>query len=323
MPPRQFGFADSSRETLHEKEAGITAEAAHLSAAGANDAAVAAFLTKAGFVGTLGSRFTSQTAGRLLTNPAIAGLKRDAAGELVPAGHPSMITPELFAALLEMRPPKPRAEDFDYMLTAADLVVCGRCGTPLVGQRSSSGQPGYSCPDGPRQDRPGNCGRVRCNAGLLEDHVGEQILARLLLPATQADLEKTRQLLAGQLDADRLRVTEIEASIQELAAMVVRRDLQAKDLKKAKAEAADETRQLKRRIRSAEQAVAAPVAGSVDELVEWWNTSSAEARRSLAILMFHRIDVHPAGKGTRSITPGRVVLWWRNEAPPGPIVLTG
>ncbi|MFJ4668971.1 recombinase zinc beta ribbon domain-containing protein [Kitasatospora purpeofusca] len=322
MPPRLFGFADFSRSALHPEEAAITAEAAQLSADGQSDAAVAAFLAKAGFAGTLGAPFTSQTAGRLLTNPAIAGLKRDADGALVPAGHPGMIPPELFTVVLERHSgTKPRVDDYDYLLTSADLAVCGRCGAPLGGLRSSTGKPGYSCPEGPRQDRPGRCGRVRIDAGLLEDFVGENILARLLLPATRADLEKGRALLATQLDADRLRLGDIEASVQELAAMVVRRELQAKDLKKAKAEANEESRLLKRRIRWMELAVAAPVTGDVEELVEWWNVAPVEARRGLALLMFHRIDLHPGGKGVRSIRPGRVVLWWRNEAPPAPIVL--
>ncbi|MEU8919430.1 recombinase zinc beta ribbon domain-containing protein [Kitasatospora sp. NPDC048545] len=321
MPPRLFGFADFSRERLHTEEAAITAEAAQRSADGDSDAAVATFLGKAGFVGTLGAPFTSQTAGRLLTNPAIAGLKLDANGDLVPAGHPGMISPELFATVLEQHSPKPRVEDYDYMLTAADLTVCGRCGIPLVGQRSSAGKPGYCCPDGQRQDRPGKCGSVRIDATLLEDHLGEQILARLMLPATQADLEKARKLLAAQLETDRSRLAEIEASMLELTAMVVRRELQAKDLKKAKAEAAEESKLIKRRVRWMAKAVATPITGDVEELVTWWNTSSAETRRGLALLMLHRIDVNTAGKGVRSIAPGRVVLWWRNEAPPAPIVL--
>ena len=214
-----------------------------------------------------------------------------------------------------------RSEDYDYLLTAVDLTVCGRCGAPMVGLRSSAGKPGYCCPDGPRQDRPGKCGRVRVAADLLEDHVGEQVLARLMLPATRADLEKARTVLAAQLDADRIRVKEIAESMQELAAMVVRRELQAKDLKKAKAEAAEETKTLNRRIRWMERAVAAPITGEVEELVAWWNSAPTEARSGLALLMLHRIDIHPGGQGVRSIKPGRVVLWWRNEAPPAPIVL--
>ncbi|MFD7639485.1 recombinase family protein [Kitasatospora sp. NPDC059795] len=321
MPPRQFGFADFSRQSLHEAEAAITAEAAELSAAGESDAAVAAFLTGAGFVGTLGKPFTSQSTGRLLTNPAIAGLKRNDDGSLVPADHPAMISPELFARVMEQHVKAPRADDYDYMLTGCDLAVCGRCGAQLGGLRSSAGTPGYSCPDGNRQDRPGKCGAVRIAAPLLEDFVGEQVLARLMLPGTRADLEKLQTVLAAQLEADRLRVEEIDESIRELAAMVVRRELQARDLKQAKAEAAAESRVLKRRILTLQQAVDVPISGTVDELVAWWNTAPAKTRRGLALLMFHRIDVHPGGRGVRKIEPGRIVLWWRNEAPPEPIVL--
>ncbi|MFE2346049.1 recombinase family protein [Kitasatospora cineracea] len=323
MPPRLFGFANYARSELNDAEAAIAAEAAQLSVDGASDAAVAAFLAQAGFAGTLGAAFTSQSARQMLANPAIAGLKRDETGKLVPAGHPAAITPELFMKVQEKHEPKARAEDYDYMLTSVDLTVCGRCGTPLVGQRTSAGKPGYCCPDGPRQDRPGECGRVRIDAGLLEDYIGEQVLARLLLPGTQADLEKARELIGAQVKADRLRLAEIEESVQELAAMVIRRQLQAKDLRTAKVAAAEETKTLKRRIRTMEQAVVAPVTGSVDELVDWWNTSSAEAKRGLVQLMLHRIDVHPAERrGVRTIRPGRVVLWWRNEEPPAPIVLT-
>lgn len=182
MPPRLFGFADFSRSALHPEEAAITAEAAQLSADGQSDAAVAAFLAKAGFAGTLGAPFTSQTAGRLLTNPAIAGLKRDADGALV-AGWSSGHDPS--------RAVHGRAgEALGYQAARRRLRLPAHLGRPggvrpvrrpLGGLRSSTGKPGYSCPEGPRQDRPGRCGRVRIDAGLLEDFVGENILARLLL----------------------------------------------------------------------------------------------------------------------------------------------
>ncbi len=34
--------------------------------------------------------------------------------------------------------------------------------------------------------------------------------------------------------------------------------------------------------------------------------------------MLYRVDVFPGGQGARTLKPGRVKLWWRNQPPPPP-----
>ncbi|MFJ6136569.1 recombinase family protein [Kitasatospora sp. NPDC092286] len=327
MAPRIFGFADAAKRALLEDEAQVVRSVVERRTGGEPFAVGAASLRNAGFVGTLGSPFTGKTMARLLRNPAIAGLTYDADGNLVDAGHPGIITPAQFAELQKQDAaeaakkekdgkPAEATPDYDYLFGSTDLVTCGMCGASTQGLRTNAGHPGYCCPDGPRADRPGDCGKVRISAGLLEDHAGEQIVARLMLPGTQEALEAARDEARRELEVHRARLAEVRATVDSLGTMVLRKQITAKSAGIAKNEAARETKALNRAIRRLERAAATPVTGSVDELVTWWNTAPSEAKAGLALLMLYRIDIFQAGRGTRTIKPGRVKLWWRHLPPP-------
>ncbi|MFJ8430502.1 recombinase family protein [Kitasatospora sp. NPDC094019] len=329
MAPRVFGFADASKQTLLESEAQAVREIVDQRIGGAPRALCAAYLREHGFVGTLGGQFTSSIVARLLRNPAIAGLRTDPSGGLVDAGHPGMITPVQFAQLQAQdeaeakrnddgTPAEP-VPDYDYLFGSTDLVVCGLCGASLQGLRTNAGYPGYTCPDGPRVDRPGTCGRVRISAPLLEDFMGTHIVARLLLPGSMKALEEARDE-AGRLLAEyEEKLKTRREGVDELAGMVLRREVTAKSAALAKTEAQREIKLLKKAVRRLQKAADTPVLGTVEELVDWWNIAPTESKAGLALLMLHRVDIHPAGRGTRSIKPGRVTLWWRNQPPPPPL----
>ncbi|GAA2084981.1 hypothetical protein GCM10009759_04420 [Kitasatospora saccharophila] len=328
VAPRIFGFSDVAKSGLLGEEADALLEAALLRINGGPFSASAAYLHGRGLVGSLGAEFTGQTVARLFRNPAIAGLKREPDGSLVDAGHPRILTPEQFAQLEERdaEDAKKKSSDsggeatdaYEYVYGSSDLVVCGLCGAYFHGLRTNSGHPGYCCSAAPRADRPGTCGRVRISAQLLEDHLGEQLVARLSLPATQRDLEDAREdarTLAAEL---RKELDDLNAGVDSLAGMVLRHEITASSAKSAKTDAKRQQKELARRIRVLERAAATPVTGSVPELVAWWNSASVEAKAGLAQLMLYRVDVFPGGQGVRTLKPGRVKLWWRNQPPPPP-----
>nr|BEK65776.1 hypothetical protein KPHV_30030 [Kitasatospora purpeofusca] len=328
MAPRVFGFADASRQTLLESEAQATRTIVDLRIDGAPRARCAAYLREHGFVGTLGGQFTSSIVARLFRNPTIAGLMVDKDGALVDAGHPGVITRAQFTQLQALDEAETKRNDdgtpvevapeYDYVFGSTDLVTCGLCGASLHGLRTNAGNPGYTCPDGPRADRPGTCGRVRISAPLLEDYVGTHVVARLLLPGTLAALEEAREEAGRQLAEQQEKLKALREGVDELAGMVLRREVTAKSAALAKADATREVKSIKRTIRRLQKAADTPVLGTVEELVDWWNIAPAESKAGLALLMLYRIDVFPAGRGTRSIKPGRVKLWWRHQPPPPP-----
>ncbi|WP_181970578.1 recombinase family protein [Kitasatospora xanthocidica] len=310
-------------------EAQALREAVELRINGGTRAGAAARLNALGFVGTLGSTFTGKTVARLFRTPAIAGLKPGPDGKLIDAGHPGAITLEQFAQLQAMdaaedekrdasRKANPQP-DYDYAFSSTDLVVCGLCGANQQGLRTNAGNPGYCCSAGPRADRPGDCGRVRISAEILEDHLGEEIVARLMEPGTQKALEKARGELEKQLAAARADLETVGQGLDNLGGMVLRHEITAASAAKARQEGAQQQKALRRRIRILERAAATPVSGSVQELVTWWNSAPSQAKAGLAMLMLHRVDVHPGGQGARKLKPGRVVLWWRDRPAPPPI----
>ncbi|MGW7579813.1 recombinase family protein [Kitasatospora sp. NPDC054768] len=329
---RLFGFTPD-KSALVADEAQALREAVEHRIDGGTRASAAAHLNALGFVGTLGSAFTGKTFARLCRNPAIAGLKPGPGGRLIDAGHPGAVTPAKFAQLQAMdaaedekrdtnRKANPQP-DYDYAFSSNDLVVCGLCGANQQGLRTNSGNPGYCCSAGPRADRPGDCGKVRISARLLEDHLGEEIVARLLEPGTQKALEKARGELEKQLAVAKKELETVSQGLDNLGGMVLRHEITAASAAKARQDGVQQQKALRRRIRILERAAATPVSGDIHELVQWWNSAPSEAKAGLAMLMLHRVDVHPGGQGARTLKPGRVVLWWRDRPAPPPIRRAG
>ncbi|MEU3559743.1 recombinase family protein [Kitasatospora sp. NPDC006786] len=328
MAARTFGFT-GDKSALVGEEAQALREAVERRINGGTRAGAAAYLKSCGVVGTLGSPFTGQTVARLFRNPAIAGLKPGPNGELVDAGHPGAITPEQFAQLQAMdaaeseqreasRKASPQPE-YDYAFSSNDLVVCGLCGANHQGLRTNSGNPGYCCSAGPRADRPGDCGKVRISAQVLEDHLGEEIVARLSEPGTQKALEAARVEVEKELAVAKTELAAVTQGLDSLADMVLRHEITATSAAKARQSGVQQQKALRQRIRVLERAAATPVSGSIKELVDWWNSAPTEAKAGLAKLLLHRVDVHPGGQGVRKLRPGRVVLWWRDKPAPPPI----
>ncbi|WP_316521257.1 recombinase family protein [Kitasatospora brasiliensis] len=328
MAARTFGFT-GDKGTLVKEEAQALREAVQRRIGGGTRAGAAAYLRSHGVVGTLGSPFTGQTIARLFRNPAIAGLKPGPDGKLVDAGHPGVITPEQFAQLQAKdaaeaekhkasRKANPRP-DYDYAFSSNDLVVCALCGANHQGLRTNSGNPGYCCSAGPRADRPGSCGKVRISAQVLEDHLGEEIVARLSEPGTQKALEAARTEVEKELAATKAELDAVTQGLDSLAGMVLRHEITAASAAKARQSGVQQQKALRHRIRILERAAATPVSGSIKQLVDWWNSAPTEAKAGLAKLMLHRVDVHPGGQGVRKLRPGRVVLWWRDQPAPPPI----
>ncbi|GAA2136988.1 hypothetical protein GCM10009760_16940 [Kitasatospora kazusensis] len=309
--PRQYGFDDIDGTRLREAEVPPVREAASRRAAGSTKADIAKWMNAQGYRGTRGAEWNSMTVGRLLRSPMIAGLAEDAGGKLTETGKPRIITAEEFLelrALDEREAPAPAQDAYDYAFTGG-LAVCGLCQQPLTASRSNSDAPGYRCTSG--------CGKVRIDAELLEEHVAEYLLARLLLRGTQEALEGARQEIAAEAAAAKARIKELKGAAGQLARDYLDAKVSRATLHEVERQTKAETKKLQTRLRFLEQAIAAPRIHDVDKAISWWEHAPGKSKRGIASLFLTKIEVFQASaKGIRTIEPGRVVLDWRSPGKP-------
>ncbi|MEW2081127.1 zinc ribbon domain-containing protein [Streptomyces sp. NPDC005283] len=310
--PRLYSFDDSSRRRLRDSEVGPLRQAVSRRRAGQSTAEVAAWMTAEGYVGTLGSPFTSMTLGRLFKNPAIAGCAYDDSGRLVDAGHPGAIERQEFVELqksLAESKTAGKTPAYEYLLSGG-LSRCGNCQQELSGARTNAGNPGYRCRPKEKDGR-GGCGTVRIDALLLETHVAEYVVAELSKPGVRAQIERAGRRVAKQAEEFREEIQGLEKRRTDLAGPYARGEIRLDAFKAADQEITGQVKALRSRLRYAEQ-MASFSLGGVKDLVRWWNHAPFGSKRALAMLLLEKVEVFSArDRGVREIEPGRVKLHWR------------
>ncbi|WP_406515668.1 recombinase family protein [Streptomyces sp. NBC_00873] len=313
--PRLYGFDNQALTRVRAQERKVVREAVSRIRAGQSQAEAAAWMTAEGYRGTMGGEWTSMTLGRLLDNPAIAGLERDPdTGELCETGREALITPEEFRWLQQrpgrrgsIRSIERREDDYEYLFSDG-LTVCADCGQRMTGSRTGAGTPSYRCQS--NFEGRGGCGKIRINAPRLEDHVAEYILGELARPGAQAALEAARKSMAAEAQQVVVRIAALEGKRTELAAPYAQGQLSRDSFVAADRRIGRELRIERARLRYLEQAVDVPL-GGVEDLARWWGHAPFSSRRGLAVLLLDKIEVHPArARGVRDVDD-RVTLTWR------------
>ncbi|MEV7279769.1 recombinase family protein [Streptomyces sp. NPDC093111] len=310
--PRLYGFDDQSRRRLRDDEVEPTRQMVSRALAGASNADIAAWANQEGHRGTLGGEWKDASIGRLLRNPAIAGLRREKDGSLVDAGHPGAITASEFHALEEREKARKTAtpdDAHDYLLND-EASTCGKCTQALQGARTNAGTPGYRCRPKDKNGR-GGCGEVRIDAELLDTHVGEYVVAELLKPGIYEQILRAQELVKEQVEKFKADLVDLEGRRKEAAMLYGQRQISSEAFVIADGELTKNLKETRKRLRYAEQ-MANFKLGGVTDLVRWWNTAPTASRRAIVLLFLEAIVVYPArARGVRTIEPGRVVLRWR------------
>ncbi|MEU3337333.1 recombinase zinc beta ribbon domain-containing protein [Streptomyces sp. NPDC006668] len=316
--PRLFGFDNQALTRVRVDERQVVREAVGRLRLGQSQAEVAAWMTAEGHRGTMGGEWTSMTLGRLLDNPAIAGLERDPeSGELRETSRERLIEPEEFIWLQENRRSRlgshrsgqRREDDYEYLLTGG-VAECGQCGQQLTGSRTGASTPSYRCPT--NFEGRGGCGKVRITASLLEDYVAEHVLGELVRPGAQVSLEAAGARMADEASQLRQQIVDLEKSRVELGAPYAKGQLSRAAFVAADREIGDSLKTCRARLRYLEQAVDVPI-GGVEDLARWWGHAPYRSKRSLVVLMLEKVQVHPArARGVRAVDD-RVTLRWRAE----------
>ncbi len=313
--PRLYGFDNQALTRVRAQERQVVREAVGRLHAGQSQAEVAAWMTAEGHRGTMGGEWTSMTLGRLLGNPAIAGLERDPeTGELRETGREALITPDEFRWLQQrpgrpgsVRNPEGREPDYEYLLSEG-LSVCGQCGQRMAGARTSARTPSYRCQT--NFEGRGGCGKIRITASLLEDYVAEHVLGELLRPGAQAAMEAARAGMASEADQVRGRIADLEKSRTELAEPYTQGQLSRSVFVATDRRIGESIKKERARLRFLEQAVDVPL-GGVEDLARWWEHAPHRSKRALVLLLVDKVEVLPArARGVRDVDD-RVTLTWR------------
>ncbi|KPI15710.1 Recombinase [Actinobacteria bacterium OK074] len=255
-----------------------------------------------------GRPWSATTLRRRLQNPAIAGLRENADGELVPGPAEPLIDVEVFYELKELfeenrnhQGTKPKHVHY----LSGGSGTCAVCKQPLVSRSTANGGRGYVC-------ESEGCGKVRISAEPLDEYVGERVVARLASPAQLKRLAAIRdRFLAEAREAERFQ-EELRGHKEELARAYGAKELNLSEFRAAK------TALEKRR----GEAMAAVRRGkALEELPEltpqgvetWWNeTAGREQRRNLVQLTVREVRVGPATvRGSRKFDEARFEIFWR------------
>lgn len=301
----------------HETD-GVTAvpeEAAYLRAAvkllleeGKTLAEVAGWMTENAGPTVSGRSWSSTTLRRRLRNPAIAGLRENAEGELVPGPAEKLIDREPFDTLQELfeenrKGQGSKPKHVHYL--SGGLGTCALCKQPLVARSTANGGRGYVC-------ESDGCGKVRISAEPLDEYIGERVVARLVSPAQLKRLAAIRDRFAADArEAERFQ-QELRGHKEELARAYGAKELNLGEFRAAKAA-------LEKRRGEAMAAVRRGKA--LDELPEltpqgvetWWSeTAGREQRRNLVQLTVREVRVGPATvRGSRKFDEARFEIFWR------------
>ncbi|WP_424217047.1 recombinase zinc beta ribbon domain-containing protein (plasmid) [Streptomyces sp. BI20] len=293
-------------------EAGFLRRAAGRILAHESQAAVVSWLNAAGSRTTRGNLWTKQSFVKTLEHPRLAGL--DAEGEPIPDFGETVLTPDEHRAIraerharASTRPAPPDAHE--YLLTHG-FGVCGRCGTAVIGARSTEGaDPSIRCP-APAEEGATSCGAVRMQAHRAESAVAEQVLAEVLRPGFLHVLLQLHGDVVAEVE--RLRQYVDEGPAREATVRALRGQMVAKAHQAALAATAADLKASRERLRYLEQLAAPLPVGSAEELVAWWNAAPFASKRAVVRLVAEKVRILPAGQGKGSRDPHRrIEILWR------------
>ncbi|WP_316749131.1 recombinase family protein [Streptomyces herbicida] len=301
----------------HETD-GVTAvpeEAAHLAAAAKRLlegkktlTETADWMTENAGPTVSGRPWSPTTLRRRLRNPAIAGLKENGEGELVPGPAEQLIDRTTFDALQELFQENKKGQGtkpkhVHYL--SGGIATCTLCRQPLVARSTANGGRGYVC-------ETEGCGKVRISAEPLDEYIGERVVARLQGPTHLKRLAAVRDRYAAEAREAERFLMELSGHKNELAHAYGAKEMNLGEYRTAKA--ALEGRRTAamadvRRGKALEQLPELTPKG----VETWWNeTAGREQRRNLVQLVVREVRVGPATvRGSRKFDEARFEIFWR------------
>lgn len=272
-------------------------------------AATAEWMTENAGPTVFGRPWSPTTLRRRLLNPAIAGLRRNAEGELVNGPAEPIIERETFEKLEELfggnrKAGGSGASDYVHLL-AGGAAECVLCDQPLVSRSTANGGRGYVC-------ETSGCGKVRISAAPLDQYVSERGLARLARPSSLKRLKEVRDRVAADAAQGEKTIEDLKKHKEQLARDYGARLLNKTQFLVAKEEVEEQRKAALADVRRGKFLDQLPEL-TLDSIVEWWNeTAGPEQKRTLLQLIVRTVRVGPATvRGSRRFDEDRFsIAYW-------------
>ena len=194
-----------------------------------------------------------------------------------------------------------------YLLTGG-VARCGLCGTPLVARPDNNGKRGYVCASG---TPAGGCGKIRINGRLLEDEVGNRLIARLIKGNARSQIDHHFDRVTSEAAVAQQTVKLATARLSVLGEEYAQGSVSAAAMRSANRRLKDGIAEARGTIRKAE-ALGSVAVLEADSLIEWWEGASLNQQRTLLTVLAREITVSSASvKGSKTFDPSRVKVNWR------------
>lgn len=306
---RPFGF-ESNGLTVRKSEATVIRQLAERLLAGETLGSLCRWLNTEEIPTSTGGEWSLQTLRRMLMSARISGQRAHGPEIVGKAEWPAIITPEQTTRIraLLMDPARRTNRSARRYLLTGGLIVCGRCGTRMVGRPKEDGRKRYVCA-GPPQGK--GCGRMYILTDDVDELVTKSVLYRL-------DTEELADALSGRAGDD----TAAAEAQEELAAarkrlMELSEMLGAGELTRAQFVAAK--RKVEHRELAAQQILnASTKAAALDSYIGTgaalspsWDSMNLDRQRAIVSALVESVHIGPAVRGRNTFDPDRITIMWK------------
>lgn len=299
---RPFGWSADDYTVPVPAEAEAIREGCTLILAGGTVSGVVRTWTAAGVRPAQGEKWTRQSVRAILTNPAIAGLRRYR-GEIVGRGGWEGIVPEeTFTAVQSILSDPGRKVPRGVRSLLGGLAVC-RCGNRVIHTRAQQGHGVYRC-DHATRDRA-NGPHVSIRSDLIDDYITDVIAETMTQPDAavmfakdnSADLAKLREESAAIRRNMEQAAGDMAVGILPRAAYLAAMERASVRLTKIDAMVTEASR----------ESVVAELIIS-DDVRLTWDSLDMSRRRAIIRSLMPVVTLVPAGRGARRPDLEKTVL---------------
>lgn len=311
---RPYGWESSQRKRRRPREIRVLRGMVDRLLAGASQGDIVRWLNDGVKAPTAyGRRWTVARVRRTLLAPGLAGLRevRNSRGEVVDtvkATWKGVITPEERARIVAVLSNVRRHRAPSQYLLSGGLLICGRCGSPMVGAGDREHRR-YRCPQlGTMVSRPvDGCGRVSHLRDTLEGYVVSFALHWAITPEVVRSRRAEADAVASEASKVRERLAALRLKEERLNDMRVDGDISPPEHRRKMSDLTREREHLERqlgRVQSAEDALTE--AGGFEECRRRWDTLTHNERRAVLRSLLVEVKVMPGVPGRNTFDPRRV-----------------
>lgn len=317
---RAYGYA-ADRITVVEPEAAVVRECAARMLAGQSLASVCRDLNARGITTSTGGQWKTITLRQMLASARVsgrrehkprssyAGSSRPLCGEIVcdVASWPAIITPadsERLRALLS-NPARRISPGPGRRYLLSGILVCARCGHPMVCRPRSHGAARYLCRNDPGA---AGCGGIM----IVQEHTDSYVRGLVFDALDSAEMVKRLRRRDTQPDDLYARIRADEDSLLALADDHGNGEISRAEWKAARGPIQARLDAARARLAASSQTSALEgFIGTVAEMTARWDDVNLSQRRAVVTAVVDKVLVHPAGVIRNRFDPARLETVWR------------